>query len=259
MIPAFSIIIPICNESGNIVPLAEEIVAVLDQTNPQPGSYEVIFVDDGSTDGSAQEVKALLGDHANFRLLTHASRTGVSTAFRNGIAAARAEWIATLDGDGQNDPADIPRLLQLAWACGRDDSVLVCGVRVQRRDTKKKRLASKFANAVRRWVLDDGAPDTACALKVFRRDAFLALPFFNGLHRFMPAMFRAFGHEVLNTPVNDRLRLRGVSKSDIMGRGVRGVFDLFGVLWLIRRNARPQPVTEYRAEPAESRIRTGVR
>ncbi|MGB4102020.1 MAG: glycosyltransferase family 2 protein [Alphaproteobacteria bacterium] len=259
MIPTFSIVIPLCNESGNIVPLAKEIIAALDRANPHPGPYEVIFVDDGSTDESAQEVQSLWASYPDFRLLAHNARMGSSTAFRTGIAAARARWIVTLDGDGQNDPADIPRLLQLAWACGHDDSILVCGVRVNRRDTLLKRLASKFANAVRRRMLDDGAPDTGCALKVFRRDTYLDLPFFKGLHRFMPAMFRAFGHEVLHTPVNDRLRLRGQSKSDILGRGIRGFFDLFGVAWLIRRNRGSPQVTECRVERTVAAAKTGTR
>lgn len=255
---AISIVIPICNESGNIAPLVEEITAALAHTNPRLTAYEVIFVDDGSTDGSGQEMMTLAATDARLRLLTHATRQGVSTAFRNGIAAAQADWIVTLDGDGQNDPADIPRLLQLAWARRSDDSVLVCGVRVNRRDTWQKRRASKIANKIRRWMLHDGAPDTGCALKVFRRDAYLSLPFFNGLHRFMPAMFKAFGHEVLHTPVNDRLRLRGESKSDILGRGVRGFFDLFGVSWLIRRNPRPTPITEYGGNTMKSPMKTGT-
>lgn len=258
MTPAISIIIPVCNESGNLAPLAEEIAAALAHTNPRLAAYEIIFVDDGSTDGSAQEIMDLVDTDPRLRLRTHTTRQGVSTAFRTGITAAHADWIVTLDGDGQNDPADIPRLLQLAWARHMNDSVLVCGVRVNRRDTWQKRLASKTANTVRRWMLQDGAPDTGCALKLFRRDAYLALPFFNGLHRFMPAMFRAFGHEVLHTPVNDRLRLRGHSKSDILGRGVRGFFDLFGVSWLIRRCPHALQITEYQAHATKPRNRAGV-
>lgn len=242
--PSISLVIPVCNERGNIAPLVQEIDGVLAGV-PACTDYEIVFVDDGSTDGSAEEITALASPERRLRLLAHGTRLGVSAAFRTGIRAATADWIVTLDGDGQNDPADIPRLLQLAWSRLDNGGTLVCGVRVNRRDTWQKRLASKAANAIRRAVLHDGAPDTACALKVFPRTSWLELPFFNGLHRFLPALFHAYGHEVLHTPVNDRLRLHGRSKSDILGRGVRGFFDLFGVAWLIRRTPKAQKVTEY--------------
>ncbi len=246
MQPLLSIVIPVLDESGNIVPLAQEIASVMDHDAHIMGVYEIIFVDDGSTDKTADEVALAIQANPRIRLLRHDVRLGTSTAFRHGVMAARAAWVMTCDGDGQNDPADMPRLLQLAWARGHDEKIIVCGVRVNRQDTWKKRLASKLANRIRRKWLHDGAPDTACALKLFRRDGYLAIPFFTSLHRFMPALFKAYGHEVMHTPINDRLRQHGVSKSDIMGRAKRGLYDLFGVKWLIVRTPQVQLFTEYR-------------
>lgn len=249
MVPLVSVVIPVLNESGNVGPLIKEIAATLQQSPQVAGAYEIIFVDDGSTDSTTEEIAAAIAQNPQVRMLRHEKRLGTSTAFRHGVMAARADWIITCDGDGQNDPADMPRLLALGWARGRDERVLVCGVRVNRQDTAQKRWASRSANAIRRWWLQDGAPDTGCALKLFRRDGYLALPFFTSLHRFMPALFKAHGHEVLHTPINDRLRVNGVSKSDIVGRAARGFYDLFGVKWLMRRAPLAQSYTEYRPMP----------
>ncbi len=249
MTPVLSIVIPVLNESGNIQPLLREIGAALDKEPQIGGAYEVVFVDDGSNDSTTGEIAEAMQTNPRVRMLRHAGRLGTSTAFRHGVMAARADWIMTCDGDGQNDPADMPRLLALAWARNRADKIIVCGVRINRQDTWQKRLASRSANRIRRWMLRDGAPDTGCALKLFRRDGYLAIPFFTSLHRFMPAMFSAYGHEVIHTPINDRPRLHGVSKSDIMGRALRGFYDLFGVKWLMMRSPQVQSFTEYR--PAE--------
>lgn len=249
MTPVLSIVIPVLNESGNIRPLLREIGTALDREPQTSGAYEVIFVDDGSSDSTTSEIAEAMQTNPHVRMLRHASRLGTSTAFRHGVMAARANWIMTCDGDGQNDPADMPRLLALAWARNREDKIIVCGVRINRQDTWQKRVASRSANRIRRWMLHDGAPDTGCALKLFRRDGYLAIPFFTSLHRFMPALFRAYGHEVIHTPINDRPRLHGVSKSDIMGRALRGFYDLFGVKWLMLRCPNVQSFTEYR--PAE--------
>lgn len=257
MLPCLSIVIPVLNESGNIAPLLREIAAAFDGEPLCGDAYEVIFVDDGSTDSTTDEIAEAMQSAPRVRMLRHTERMGMSTAVRHGVMAARSPWIMTCDGDGQNDPADMPRLLALGWARNRDDKILVCGVRIHRQDTWQKRMASRCANRIRRWVLRDGAPDTGCALKLFRRDGYLAIPFFTSLHRFMPAMFQAYGHDVIHTPVHDRLRLHGESKSDILGRAGRGLYDLIGVKWLMHRSPRVQVFTEYRSAVIEPFARTG--
>lgn len=254
MVPCLSIVIPVLNESGNVAPLVREISGALDKEPSCKGRYEVIFVDDGSTDSTTAEIAEAMQTMPHVRMLRHSERQGMSTAVRHGVMAARAPWIMTCDGDGQNDPADMPRLLALGWARGMDDKILVCGVRINRQDSRQKRLASRSANRLRRWVLQDGAPDTGCALKLFRRDGYLAIPFFTSLHRFMPAMFRTYGHEVIHTPVYDRPRLHGESKSDILGRAGRGLYDLIGVKWLMQRSPRVQVFTEYRPAQAPAQV-----
>lgn len=223
------------NEAGNVLPLINEIVAALQSYPPVGTNFEIIAVDDGSTDATGAEIKEAQMRVPQLRLIRHPARLGMSGAIRNGIRRARSSWVMTIDGDGQNDPSDAPRLLDLAWAKGHEQKVLVAGIRVNRQDTTGKRLASRFANAIRKALLNDHCPDTGCSLKLFQRDAYLELPFFNGLHRFMPALFKLYGHECIFTPVNDRARRHGVSKSDFLGRAVKGLFDLLGVLWLTRR------------------------
>ncbi len=246
---ALSVVIPLLNESGNVVPLIKEIVAALKAYAPLENSYEIVCVDDGSTDLTAAEVLTARQQFPNVRLIKNGQRLGMSAAIRNGIRRAHSPWIMTIDGDRQNDPVDAPRLLDLAWVKGRDRRVLVAGIRVNRQDTTGKRLASRFANLIRRTALHDNCPDTGCSLKVFPRNSYLELPFFNGLHRFMPALLKHYGHETLFTPVNDRLRQHGLSKSDFVGRAIKGLFDLLGVVWLIRRTPAPvrgQEVSETR-------------
>ena len=227
-----SVVIPVCNEQDNVLPLAREIHAALD------GRYrfETIFVDDGSTDGTADAVRAARRDGMpEIRLIRHSVRSGQSTAVATGVREARAPWIATLDGDGQNDPADIPNLLAAAVGSTSPRLRLVMGNRTTRRDTWLRRLSSRVANGVRGWMLDDGTPDTGCGIKVFDRAVFMDMPRFNHMHRFMPALFQREGYEVVSVPVNHRERTRGKSKYGLHNRLWVGIVDLFGVNWLIGR------------------------
>jgi dolichol-phosphate mannosyltransferase len=236
---SLSVIIPMLNESGNVLPLIAEITTALSGFAPLGDAYEIIAVDDGSTDPTSDEVRRAMETNTHVRLVRHSHRLGMSAAIRNGVRAAYAPWIMTIDGDRQNDPVDAPRLLDLAWVKGRDQKLLVAGIRVNRQDTLGKRLASRAANKIRQTLLNDHCPDTGCSLKVFPRNSYLELPFFNGLHRFMPALLKLYGHETIFTPVNDRPRRVGLSKSDFTGRAIKGLFDLMGVLWLTRRTPAP--------------------
>lgn len=242
--PRLSIVIPVLNEAGNIAPLVQEITAALSAYEPVGDAFEIIYVDDGSTDSTVAEIQAAKRLCKQLRLIRHPAKLGTSTAIRNGVRQSRARWIVTIDGDRQNDPADIPRLCELGWkqldgSYDMSKKLLIAGIRVNRRDTLTKRLASRLANAIRGFLLQDDCPDTACCLKLFPQASYLELPFFNGLHRFMPALCKHYGHKIIMTPVNDRPRLLGVSKSDILGRGVKGLFDMLGVLWLMRRTPKP--------------------
>ncbi|MDD5587333.1 MAG: glycosyltransferase [Alphaproteobacteria bacterium] len=239
-VPVLSVVIPLMNEAGNISPLIAEIASTLRAYPPVGEDFEILCVDDGSTDATAAEVRQMRSTTPQVRLIRHPRRLGMSAALRNGIRRARTIWILTIDGDRQNDPADIPLLCDLAWNKGKERDILVAGIRVNRRDTMAKRLASRFANVIRKFFLNDDCPDTGCSLKIFQRDAYLELPFFKGLHRFMPALFRLYGHEVIFTPVNDRPRRVGQTKSDFLGRAVRGFFDLLGVIWLVTRTPAPE-------------------
>ncbi len=236
-----SVVIPVLNEADNVLPLLEEIErAVTGQ-----GAVEVVFVDDGSTDDTALRLEPAVVA-GRVRVVRHARRSGQSAAVRTGVKAARGEWIATLDGDGQNDPADIPNLL--ARTAAADAPALVGGVRAKRRDAWSKRAASRLANAVRQALLQDGCDDSGCGIKVFRRDAFLDLPFFGAMHRFLPALFTAQGHATAFIPVNHRPRTRGASKYTNLRRGLIGVVDLLGVWWLKRRTVL-SPAAECRPLP----------
>jgi dolichol-phosphate mannosyltransferase len=226
-----SVVIPVCNEVDNVEPLAKEIETALRPYKP----FEIIFVDDGSTDGTAAAVLAVrAAGIPEIRLLQHRSRAGQSRAVMTGIRAARAEWVATLDGDGQNDPADIPALVE-ARNSGRDRLRLIMGNRKTRRDTWLRRLSSRIANGVRGRMLRDGTPDTGCGIKLIHRETFLALPTFNHMHRFLPALFQREGAQVISVPVRHRPRERGQSKYGLHNRLWVGIVDLFGVRWLIRR------------------------
>jgi dolichol-phosphate mannosyltransferase len=230
-----SVVIPVCNEAENVGPLAREIQAALQQHRP----FEIIFVDDGSTDTTV----AMLEDTRRqgvpeIRVLRHAQRSGQSTAVLNGVRAAQAEWVATLDGDGQNDPADIPALIAAAeaeHAKGRTRLKLIMGNRKTRRDTWLRRISSRVANGVRARMLRDGTPDTGCGIKLMHRATFLQLPHFNHMHRFLPALYQRAGAEVISIPVSHRPRAHGQSKYGLHNRLWVGIVDLFGVRWLIRR------------------------
>ncbi|WP_408904340.1 glycosyltransferase family 2 protein [Pararoseomonas sp. SCSIO 73927] len=236
--PEISVVVPVRNEAPNVGPLVAEIAAALAGT-----PHEIIYVDDGSTDGTAAAVRAL----GNVRLLRHAASCGQSAAIVTGIRAARAPWIATLDGDGQNDPADIPR----AWARARAEGMdtMVAGWRTTRKDTATKRVTSQIANRIRAGLLGDATPDTGCGLKVFPRDLFLTLPPFDHMHRFLPALVIRAGGRVVSEPVGHRPRLRGVSNYGTLDRLAVGVVDLLGMIWLQRRWKRPRLLPD---DPAPS-------
>jgi dolichol-phosphate mannosyltransferase len=230
-----SVVIPVRNEAENVAPLIAEIRAALDGLF----GYEIVVVDDGSSDGTADEVLRLAGAMPQLRLLRHRENCGQSAAIRTGVKAARAPWIATLDGDGQNDPADIPRLWHLAQEVAPGTMLLVNGHRRKRQDSWSKRRASRIANAVRRRLLHDDTPDTGCGLKLFSRALFLDLPYFDHMHRFMPALVLRESGIVRSIAVNHRPRRRGTSKYGLLDRLGVGIVDLFGVMWLQRRAARP--------------------
>jgi len=231
--PELSVVVPVYNERDNIPPLLAEIAAAL------RGSvdYEVIYVDDRSSDDSRDVLAAQKALHPELRVLHHQTQSGQSTAVRNGAKAARGRWIATLDGDGQNDPADIPKLLAERDSAEADIK-LFAGWRVNRKDTLSKRLGSRFANALRSRLLRDETPDTGCGIKLFERAAFLDLPYFDHMHRFLPALMQRAGWKVKSVPVNHRARHAGNSKYTNLGRAIVGISDLRGVAWLIRRSRR---------------------
>jgi glycosyltransferase involved in cell wall biosynthesis len=234
-VPAVSVVVPVRNEAGNIAPLVAEIAAALGNR----WSFEIIYVDDGSTDASAAELAALIRERSFLRHLRHGTSCGQSAAIRTGVVAARAPIVVTLDGDGQNDPAFIPALLN-ELAAGAPRVGLIAGQRVGRQATGFKKLQSRIANAVRGAVLRDGTRDTGCGLKAFRRDVFLALPFFDGLHRFLPALVRREGYDIGYVDVVDRPRRAGMSNYGMWDRLWVGILDLIGVWWLIRRRNLPR-------------------
>jgi dolichol-phosphate mannosyltransferase len=235
-----SVVIPVRNEAENIAALVGEVRAALDGLC----AYEIVYVDDGSTDGTAAEILRLTPQAPQLRLLRHAQSCGQSAAIRTGVRAARAAWIATLDGDGQNDPADIPELWKLARAALPASPLLVTGYRRIRRDSWSKRAASRIANLIRRRFLGDDTPDTGCGLKLFSRTLFLDLPDFDHMHRFLPALVLRAGGNVRSVPVNHRRRRGGVSKYGVFDRLGVGIVDLFGVMWLQRRATRPHLLVE---------------
>ena len=241
----FSIVIPVRNEAPNIAPLVAEMRAALDGRF----DYEIVYVDDGSSDDTAATVRALARDWPRLRLVRHRASCGQSAAVRSGVKAARAPVIVTLDGDGQNDPADIPRLLEIARAAPPVPPLLVAGLRAKRRDTLAKRLASRFANRVRAALLGDATQDTGCGLKVMRRELYLELPFFDHNHRFLPALVQRAGGRTVSVPVNHRPRERGRSNYGVWDRLWVGIADLAGVMWLKRRGSRPEIVAEEATAP----------
>jgi dolichol-phosphate mannosyltransferase len=228
-LPQLSVVIPVFNESGNIRSLIEEIRLALSQRL----RYEIVVVDDGSTDETGDELADLLRTNKSLRIQNHECNRGQSTAIRTGVKAACAPIIAILDGDGQNDPADIPALFAaLEIAAG---VCMVVGDRRRRRDKRIRLVSSRIANAVRSKLLGDGIRDTGCGLKVFYRDDFLELPAFDHMHRFLPALAQRQGGSVQSVPVNHRPRRHGISKYGINNRLWVGIVDLFGVVWLGRR------------------------
>jgi len=236
--PELSVVVPVLNEAGNIKPLIDGICAAFAGRN-----IEIIYVDDGSTDDTLAELMALKAELPMLRVLAHSHRSGQSAGLRTGIMAARAPLIATLDGDGQNLPADLVRLEEEVHA-HRPGLVMAAGVRVSRQDGAAKRYASLFARKIRQLMLGDDHPDTGCATKVFDRELFLRLPYFDHLHRFMPPLARREGATVLAVPVGHAARVAGQSKYRTLDRLLVGISDILGVMWLIRRNPKNLQVKE---------------
>jgi len=233
---AVSIVVPVRNEAENITPVIEEIAKALDGR----WVYEIIYINDGSTDATGERLAALMKQRANLRQLRHAASGGQSAAVRSGVRAARGAIVATLDGDGQNNPAFLPELIA-AVEKGGERVGLAAGQRVGRKDTGFKKFQSRAANAIRNAILHDGTRDTGCGLKAFRREVFLMMPYFDGLHRFLPALVRREGYDIVYVDVIDRPRHSGVSNYGFFDRLWIGILDLFGVWWLIRRK-KPTPV-----------------
>src|SRR5262245_33868796 len=237
MIPAgtkLSVVVPLNDERPNVRPLLAEITAVLRELD-----YEVIAVDDGSTDGTLGELHRVAAEVGRVRVLRHEARCGQSTALYTGIRAAGSELVVTLDGDLQNDPRDVFTLLEHYFAdADRAKLGLLIGHRVQRRDSQARRFASRFANGLRSAVLHDATPDTGCGIKVLRRSVFLDLPYFDHMHRFLPALTQRAGYRVVSVPVHHRPRLHAQAHYGTWDRAWVGAIDLVGVAWLMRRNRR---------------------
>jgi dolichol-phosphate mannosyltransferase len=230
--PLLSVVVPVHNEVDNVVALLEEIHAALEGRT----EFEVVFVDDASSDDTPRVLVEQAQRFARLRVLRHLRNSGQSTAIATGVRAARGRLVATLDGDGQNDPADIPALLE-RWRAEAGDAspLLLAGWRATRNDTWLRRLSSRIANGVRSRLLGDGTPDTGCGLKLFARETFLLLPYFDHMHRFLPALVRRHGGRVISVPVGHRPRMRGQSHYGVWNRLWVGIVDLGGVMWLRRR------------------------
>ncbi|HUD41369.1 MAG TPA: glycosyltransferase family 2 protein [Dokdonella sp.] len=236
--PQLSVVVPVHNERDNVLPLIAEILAALRGVC----DFEIVYVDDMSRDDTLAILSGAKAATPQLRVVRHLAQSGQSTAIRTGVKAARGEWIATLDGDGQNDPADIPKLLALRDGAPAEVK-LFAGWRVHRQDSGSKRYASRIANAIRRRLLHDDTPDTGCGIKLFERAAFLDLPYFDHMHRYLPALMQRAGWQVRSVPVNHRARGAGTSKYNNLNRALVGIADLRGVAWLIRRSRRT-PVEE---------------
>lgn len=227
-----SVVVPVHNEADNIAPLIQEIEDALNNFV----AFEIVYVNDGSNDDTAIRLSQSRLKHKNLRVITHAQSCGQSTALRTGIKLAKGDWIATLDGDGQNDPADIKKLIT---ALEVDADLIGGNRRHARRDTWIKRISSIIANNIRSKLLNDSTPDTGCGLKLFKREVYLDLPYFDHMHRFLPALVQRRGGRVISIPVNHRARAHGQSKYGTIDRLLVGIVDLMGMLWLIRRSKRP--------------------
>src|SRR5689334_20587196 len=236
--PDISVVVPVYDEEGAAPALAREIAAAF-----AGRSFEIVFVDDASRDGTKAALKALSAEIPQLRVLGHRKNSGQSRAIRSGVLAARGPVIVTLDGDGQNDPADGPALVD-ALLAGPPQLALVGGERVKRQDSRAKKLASRVGNGVRKRLLRDTANDTGCGLKAFRREAFLRLPYFDHIHRYLPALMSREGFKTAFLPVNHRHRTTGRSKYTNLGRLWVSLSDLFGVMWLQSRARNPQAVEE---------------
>jgi dolichol-phosphate mannosyltransferase len=237
--PDISIVVPVHDEAGAAAPLAREIAAAF-----AGRSHEIIFVDDASRDSTLAELRALTAELPTLRVLGHGANAGQSRAVRTGVLAARGQIVVTLDGDGQNPPADAPRLVD-ALLAAPPQVALVGGVRQKRQDSQAKLWASRWANRIRKRLLGDDADDTGCGLKAFRRDVFLRLPYFDHIHRYLPALVIREGYENRYLPIGHRHRDTGRSKYTNWGRLKASVSDILGVMWLKTRSRRPGPVTEY--------------
>ncbi len=234
--PALSVVVPVHNEVENIEPLIAEIMATLEGVE----RYEIIYINDCSRDSTLERLTSLDQKFKVLRVLTHQKRSGQSAAIRTGVKAARGDLIATLDGDGQNDPEDIPKLLKAyREQAVADVRFLIAGFRAKRQDSFIKRLSSKIANGIRSSLLGDATPDTGCGLKIFRREDFLDLPGFDHMHRFLPALMIRNGGQVISVEVSHRPREHGKSKYGTLDRLWVGIMDLIGVLWLKRRPINP--------------------
>ncbi|TCL00608.1 dolichol-phosphate mannosyltransferase [Shimia isoporae] len=234
--PTISVVVPAKNEKGNLPELIRDIQTAFEG---HAEAIEIIIVDDGSDDGSPEVVKAMTTDMPNLRLLSHPTSGGQSAAVHSGTRAARGRIVCTLDGDGQNPPLELPNLVApLLAPDASDDLGLVAGQRVNRQDTLSKKLASKAANAIRSFILKDKTRDTGCGLKAFKREAFLDLPYFDHMHRYLPALFSMNGYSVAHVDVTHRQRGAGRSNYSNFQRALVGLVDLFGVAWLIRRRKK---------------------
>jgi dolichol-phosphate mannosyltransferase len=228
-----SVVVPVHNETDNV----DMLIAEIHQALKDQEAYEMIFVDDGSTDDTGAKLQQAMQRYPTLRVLKHRLSCGQSRAVHSGVLAARFPWIATLDGDGQNDPADIPNLIA-AWQQQNDSQLwMLAGFRHRRSDTGWRKFSSKFANAIRQAILHDATPDTGCGLKLFLRDKFLALPYFDHIHRFLPALVQMAGGRVISVKVNHRPRNFGQSKYGTLDRALVGIVDILGVVWLKKRHS----------------------
>ncbi|MEM9232614.1 MAG: glycosyltransferase family 2 protein [Pseudomonadota bacterium] len=232
--PDLTVVIPVFNEEENIGPVIDEVLATI-----ADHSAELLIIDDGSEDGTSAVVQGRAADNSRLRFVLHPNRAGKSAALRTGALHARGRWMATMDGDGQDDPKDMLALTREVDLTTIGAVGVVGGVRKQRTDGANRKWASRFANKLRRTLLNDDCPDTACGLKLMPVDVFLSLPFFDALHRYFPALIQHFGYEARYVPVDNRPRAHGSSKYSNLGRAAAGFFDLMGVMWLMRRTHYP--------------------
>lgn len=232
----YSVVIPLKNEESNIIELIEELEPVMQGLN-QP--WELICIDDGSTDKTVEVLRSLMAQKPYLSLIRFNKNYGQSSAFQAGFSASQGEFVITLDGDRQNDPADIPKLVQLIEDCD-----LVCGIRSKRKDNWNKRMISRAANRIRGWICEDGVQDTGCSLKIYRKQCLNKIKMFNGMHRFLPALFKMEGFRIKETPVNHRERVKGISNYNLFNRSFNTIADLLAVRWMKKRHLNYQIASE---------------